>query len=191
MLVRTCAQDNLNFMKPLADNHTLGLVLFRIHKYRQQFSEILRNSQSSHTKSRFLRLFLLSMVIVILNLPLNLYVFYRNVNITLIPYSWRLVHGVGWNYIPKVPADSIQFDRWIPVAAGFISFVFFGTGSDAAKMYRGWAEVAGVDKYLSDSLMGRITPKNSKWSHSEDSTLGSGKFSRGWAAGKRFMSSTS
>lgn len=98
------------------------------------------------------------------------------------------MHGIGWDYIPKIPADGVQFDRWIPVAAGFVSFAFFGTGSDAAKMYRGWAEVAGIDKYLPDSLMGKSTSKNSQWSQSNSSTLVSGAFSKSWASGKRLLS---
>lgn len=131
------------------------------------------------------------MVVVIVNLPLSWYVFYRNLKIVLVPYSWKVVHTVGWNYIPKIPANSIQFDRWIPVVAGYLSFVFFGTGSDASKMYRGWATLIGIDKYLSDALMGRTKPKNSQCSLSESSTLGSSTFSRSWASRKGLLSSTS
>lgn len=166
-------------------------MLFRIHKYRQQFSDILRNSGSNITKSRFFRLFLISLVLVSVNVPLALYIFYRNMEIVLIPYSWKLVHGVGWDYIPKIPSQSIQFDRWIPVAAGFVCFSFFGTGNDAAKMYRGWLEVLGVGKYFSDSFMGRIMPKDSQWSESDGSALSGSALSRSWASGKRLLSHSS
>lgn len=131
------------------------------------------------------------MIVVIVNLPLSWYVFYRNLKIVLVPYSWKVVHTVGWNYIPKIPADSIQFDRWIPVVAGYLSFAFFGTGSDASKMYRGWATLIGIDKYLSNALMGRTKTKNSQYSSSESSTLGSSTFSKSWASRKGLLSSAS
>ncbi|PWW70796.1 fungal pheromone STE3G-protein-coupled receptor, partial [Tuber magnatum] len=133
----------------LVSAYYAGLVLARVHRYRQQFADILRSSNSGLTTSRFVRLFVLSLVLVVVNLPLTFYVFYRNLNRPWIIYNWDLVHGNDWSYILRIPSyDVVQFDRWISVGAGYILFFVFGMGSDALKMYRGWLDAIGLGKHL-------------------------------------------
>lgn len=120
------------------------LVLLRLHRYRKEFSAILNSSQSNVTKSRFLRLYAFSFILVLVFLPVTFYIFYRNLSVRRIPYSWRLVHGVEWEYILRIPTDGmVAFDKWIAMGAGYILFLFFGMGSDAIGMYRGWLRVIG------------------------------------------------
>lgn len=108
-----------------------------MRKYRRDFSEVLSSSNSNMTKSRFLRLFLLAMTLIAIMLPTQSYVLYRNCVVPLIPYSWDLVHGPGWNQIFLVPAGGVVlFDRWAQIALGFAVFPFFGLGQDAQKLYR-------------------------------------------------------
>jgi len=157
-------------------NHLLvGLVLARVHRYRQQFADILRSSNSGLTTSRFIRLFVLSLVLLVINLPLTFYVFYRNLDQPLTTYDWDLVHGKGWNYILRVPSyDIVQFDRWVSVGAGYILFFVFGMGNDALKMYRGWLDTIGLGRYLPDSMMGTSTlGNNQSGSWSGVGTIGS------------------
>ncbi len=108
-----------------------------MRRYRRDFSEVLSSSNSNLTKSRFLRLFLLSMTLIAIMLPTQSYVLYQNSIVPLIPYSWDLVHGPGWNQIFLVPAGGVAlFDRWAQIAVGFAVFPFFGLGQDAQKLYR-------------------------------------------------------
>lgn len=52
------------------------------------------------------------------------------------PYSWAATHGPNWSEIIKVPlGNKVFFDRWTPVASGFMIFIFFGFGRDATRMY--------------------------------------------------------
>ena len=72
-------------------------------------------------------------------LPLQGYVVYADIMLSLPwhPYSWSKIHNGEWNTIAKVPIDgTVFFDRWTPVASGFMIFIFFGFGRDATRMYR-------------------------------------------------------
>ncbi|KAJ5470440.1 hypothetical protein N7530_007797 [Penicillium desertorum] len=115
------------------------LVLKRVHKYRNDFANILRASSSNLSKSRFLRLFFLALSMLICILPLQGYVVYANIKLSLPwhPYSWNRIHNGEWNTIAKIPIyGTVFFDRWTPVASGFMIFIFFGFGRDATRMYR-------------------------------------------------------
>ncbi|KAJ5451164.1 Fungal pheromone STE3 GPCR [Penicillium cf. griseofulvum] len=115
------------------------LVLIRVHKYRSDFANIIRASSSNLSKSRFLRLFFLALSMLICILPLQGYVVYNDIVLSLPwhPYSWRNIHrGEEWHTIVKYPIDgTVFFDRWTPVASGFMIFIFFGFGRDATRMY--------------------------------------------------------
>ena len=118
-----------------------------MRRYRKEFSGVLSSSNSSMTKSRFLRLFILSMITLAIVLPVDIYVLYTNASFPLLPYSWAAVHGPDWSTIEFVPADGvIPFDRWIMIASGFIIFPFFGLGQDAQIMYRKWLLKLGFGK---------------------------------------------
>lgn len=109
-----------------------------MRRYRKDFASVLSASNSKMTKSRFLRLFMLSMVLIVIMLPTQFYVFYRNATGRMFnPYSWSHVHGEGWNSADLIPtAGAVQYDRWPQLAVGFALFPFFGLGEDAQKMYR-------------------------------------------------------
>ncbi|KAL8904086.1 MAG: hypothetical protein Q9171_007173 [Xanthocarpia ochracea] len=116
------------------------VVMIRMRKYRREFSSILTASTSNLTKSRFLRLFLLSSSLVLIFLPLQLYILSLNTSAELLPYSWDLIHDRhSWMDIIMVPTHGfVSIDRWISVVLGLFIFLFFGLGSDATKMYRKW-----------------------------------------------------
>ena len=118
-----------------------------MRKYRKDFSEVLSSSNSNMTRSRFLRLFILSMVLLAIVFPLDIYILYRNASFPLLPYSWVAVHGPDWNTIDLIPTGGIiPFDRWIMIAVGFTVFPFFGLGHDAMIMYRRWLLKMGFGK---------------------------------------------
>lgn len=90
-------------------------------------------------KSGFLRLFFLAFTMLIAILPVQAYVIYYDIVLSLPwhPYSWSRIHGPSWYQIIKIPAHgSVFFDRWSPIASGFMIFIFFGFGRDATRMYR-------------------------------------------------------
>ncbi|OJD18758.1 hypothetical protein AJ78_01229 [Emergomyces pasteurianus Ep9510] len=126
------------------------LVIYRLFKYRQQFSYIVSIS-SSTSKSRFIRLLVLSLVLLLGSLPSQVYVFYRNVELSKpwVPYTWADVHGPKWGNIGKVPMNGIvYYDRWIQVTSGFLLFAFFGFGKDATLMYRTFFLRIGLGRFF-------------------------------------------
>jgi pheromone a factor receptor len=67
-----------------------------------------------------------------------MYVMYTNI-VDMLPlqsFSWHQVLGPHWNIILRVPTGGVlKPDRWIPIAASILLFVFFGLGHDAVEMY--------------------------------------------------------
>ncbi|KAJ5177139.1 uncharacterized protein N7482_003016 [Penicillium canariense] len=115
------------------------LVLIRMRKYRSDFSLILRSANSRMSKSGFLRLFFLASTMLIAILPSEGFVVYYDLTLSL-PwhrYSWSQIHGPEWYEILKYPTQGqVFFDRWTPIASGFMLFIFFGFGRDATRLYR-------------------------------------------------------
>lgn len=114
------------------------IVLYRLFKYKRDFSFIVSSSGTT-TKSRFLRLLIISLLLLVGSYPVQLYLLYFNLTEYLpwLPYSWSYVHGPQWGEIEKTPMlGQVFFDRWIHVVAGYLLFVFFGFGNDATLMYR-------------------------------------------------------
>ncbi|KAI9661779.1 MAG: a-factor receptor [Bathelium mastoideum] len=162
-----------------------GVVVYRIHRYRKEFSSLL--SASNTSKSRFLRLFLMALALTVVFFPLTLYLFYYNVNIAHIPFSWEKIHDQeAWGEIVMVPGNGSVFtDHWIRVATGVLVFVFFGMGSEAMQMYRSALLAIGLGKIFPRLQKGR----NSTSPSGSTSSFGSrakvfirGKLSRRGAA---------
>lgn len=127
-------------------------MLVRLYKYRTQFSDILKSSDSSLTKSRFLRLFFLSFLILLAIISFQTYLLYDNVK-ALLPrwhgYSWSKVHGPDWNSILMITTRGGSFlDRWVPIAGCVIVFLFSGLGKDATSMYRSALSWIGLSRCL-------------------------------------------
>jgi pheromone a factor receptor len=123
------------------------VVIVRLYRYKAQFNTILSSSNTNLNQSRFIRLFLLALTLLLIFLPLQTYILYLNLAFPLHAYSWKLVHGPYWGSIIKVPTGgAVLFDRWIRVACGFLIFIFFGLGKDAITMYRTWLLKLGLGK---------------------------------------------
>ncbi|KAL4792369.1 a-pheromone receptor PreA [Aspergillus venezuelensis] len=124
-----------------------ALVLLRLRRYRNQFNQIIR-ANAGVSKSRFLRLFYLSFIMLLALIPMQSYAVYTQIQASLPwhPYSWSSVHGEAWRTIVKVPTGGkVYFDRWIPVAAGYMCFIFFGCGRDASRVYCSVLRPLGLD----------------------------------------------
>lgn len=120
-------------------------MVYRLYRYRQEFSRLLQASNTN--KSRFLRLFVMSLVLILAILPLQLYIFVLNVDRPRTHYSWREVHDSSWNAITMVPSNgAVAIDHWVRIVCGFLVFIFFGFGTDAVSMYRSWLVKLGFAK---------------------------------------------
>jgi pheromone a factor receptor len=128
------------------------IVLLRIIKYSSEFDVILASSGSNMSKSRFLKLFWLSFIMLAVVLPLQTYVLYYNIvaNLPWQPFSWNAVHGPEWNTVFPIPTGGeVPFpDRWITIAASFLLFLFYGLGNDAINLYRNTLVRLGLGRFF-------------------------------------------
>ncbi|KAH7051018.1 a-pheromone receptor PreA, partial [Macrophomina phaseolina] len=114
------------------------LVLNRLHRYRSDFSRLIQSH--STTRSRFLRLFLLSSLLLLGILPTQSILVWANFPTRPDSYSWSHNHdpGVRGQQIGVKSYGYLIPDRWVSLACGLLVFLFFGLGTDASAMYRSW-----------------------------------------------------
>ena len=154
-------RDNLR--RVARSNVILVLVIIRLHKYRKQFLQILSASSANLNKSRFMRLFFMSLMLLLVLLPVQFYVLAVNLSYPHRPYSWKAVHSPDWGRVIMIPTGGqVAFDRWIRVSCGFLVFVFFGTGNEAISMYRKWLLALGLGRWFPSLAQSRRRPGYSK-----------------------------
>ncbi|KAK0285690.1 a-factor receptor [Friedmanniomyces endolithicus] len=144
------------------------LILVRLVRYRSTMSSILTASNLSNT--RFLRLYLFCIVLIITFVPLQAYTLSQNLSQAREPYSWSALHDpAAFGEIYMMPSNGrVLPEAWIWLAGGFFIFVFFGLGKDAVAMYRAGLLALGVDKVFPGSKPGFTSQR-----HSVAGTLGS------------------
>jgi len=127
---------------------TTVLILYRLRNYRTRFDSMLQSSGT--TKSRFVRLFVLSLTFVFVLFPIQLFLLIFNWPVSFNQFRWSEVHNPAiWNMIIFIPAlNSVSPDRWLRIASGFWVFAFFGLGKDATAMYREWLCQVGLEKSM-------------------------------------------
>lgn len=113
---------------------------------RIRFNALLKGSQTGLSTSRFVRLTLLACSDILIAIPLACY-YLAGVIDNLRPWtSWNEVHA-DWGTMLAVttqelatdPASAEQYyvQRWIPVVAALLFFVFFGFSEDSVAEYMG------------------------------------------------------
>ena len=120
-----------------------ALAIYNFASRRMQFQTVLQQSGAGLNTSRFIRLISLSSFEMLLSVPLAIYAMVWLIQHTLEPVdSWQAVHE-DWYRIDYVnaqlaslPATTNTFlQRWIPVFAAYVYFLFFGTQEDAMTTY--------------------------------------------------------
>lgn len=98
----------------------------------------------------------MSITLITVVLPIQLYLFSTALLTDLIPYDWEAIHAPGWSErIILVPTyGKLRFDRWIHFLMGFALFLFFGLGKDAVAMYRSWMLSIGLARLFPSLLSG-------------------------------------
>ena len=158
-----------------------ALVLYRIYKYRREFGSVLRSSsKGSWTKTGFFRLFLLSLLIFLTIFSLQTYIFYSNI-LVVIPgwhkFSWKATHGPLWNTVIFIATNQHGlFECWVPIAAGFVVFIFTGFGRDATSLYGKMLSFLGISRCYDYCCKKASGLKSSVTSPSEATLIGKQKW---------------
>ncbi|KAF2128356.1 STE3-domain-containing protein [Dothidotthia symphoricarpi CBS 119687] len=149
-----------------------GLLLYRLYRYRREFNRLV--AARNTTKSRFVRLFVICIVIILFYLPYTFYLLSILIPEITDPYDWKSVHGPNFNSIIMIPVfGQVFLDKWGQVASGYVIFLVFGTGTDAHNTYR---------KMLLAVGLGRIFPSLHHMRESGASTPSSFIAARTWSS---------
>lgn len=96
------------------------------------------------TRSRFLRLFLMCMVFLVVVVPYSMYPFWYYCN-------EMVLRGGDHEYSPGMiftfpSGGEIHIDKWGQIAMGYVTFLLFGIGTDAHNTYKKMLLVIGLGK---------------------------------------------
>lgn len=121
-----------------------AIAVYNFTSRRLQFQTVLQQSGGGLNTSKFIRLVSLSSFEMLLSVPLSIYAMAWVVHNALEPIgSWQEVHA-DWYRIDTFDAAAqavlssaanTDFQRWVPVFAAFVYFVFFGTQEDSMATY--------------------------------------------------------
>lgn len=116
-------------------NYKTALLVYRLYRYRREFHRLI--AARNTTKSRFLRLFAICILVILVYLPYTLWVLFSLCSAIKDPYDWDVVHGPNFNTIMKIPVfGQVSVEKWIQVATGYVIFFVFGTGTDSHNLYK-------------------------------------------------------
>lgn len=165
-----------------------GILSYRLYRYRREFVRLV--AARNTTKSRFIRLFIICLIIVAVYIPYTtwlLVVLWRASTNATDTYSWSRIHDpTRFNTIVKVPANGqVTIDKWGQVVTGYVLFFVFGTGSDAENTYKSALLAIGLGRFFpclyARRESGASTPRSFIVARSWGSTLSSRAKSMWWS----------
>lgn len=123
-----------------SSNQETVVVSLRLRKHRGRLSSTLSSNGSGFNARKFMKLFFMSIFIIILYTPVTLAFLYFNLPLPLIPYSWSRVHNPEtWDpilYFTTAQFNRLQYYGWTPVVTGGFIFAYYGMNNEAIDMYR-------------------------------------------------------
>ncbi|ESZ90787.1 hypothetical protein SBOR_8835 [Sclerotinia borealis F-4128] len=162
------------------------LVICRLRRHRTNFTSTLSSSNSGLSPRRFLKLFSMSVVLLVIYFPVVIYYFYLNVSWPLQAYSWSRIHDpLFWHLIVfwriADGPSGMQYDAWNWVAFALMIFLFWGCNSEGGEIYRRGLVKLGLARWwprLRMTLQERRVEKMEREGRTGMSTMGSwtGKF---------------
>ncbi|KAK9462086.1 GPCR fungal pheromone mating factor, partial [Lipomyces oligophaga] len=121
----------------LISTYYSGCTVYFYWKRQRRFREILHSNNSGLTLTRLARLFIFSLSIVLVALPLSIYVLVKNIQNGVKSFSWSATHDpTNWSQIIVLPNAGPRYDFLFYPLCALCLFLFFGLGSDAKVMYR-------------------------------------------------------
>lgn len=124
------------------------LVIYRLFKYRRDFSSILSSTMSRFNKSRFIRLFIMATALILFFFAVAFLVIVPNFQHGWHQFNWSEIRGPGWSH--RIHYEQtwgvVTSDRWVEVAAGYALFAILGTGRDSMLLYKNMLAVLGLGR---------------------------------------------
>ena len=136
---------------------------YRLYRYRREFNRLI--TARNTTKSRFLRLFIICLFVIVVYLPFSLWILVNLSSEIKDPYNWNDVHGPKLRTILKIPVfGQVSIEKWVQVATGYVFFFVFGTGTDSHNLYKKMLLALGFGKVFPNLYVkresGSSTPRS-------------------------------
>jgi hypothetical protein len=176
-------------------HHTLVLNMRLFWRSSQMFNGLPGSNQNPN-QSRYNRLIALSAVEILGSLPVSLYTLYANAYyIPVQPWiSWENTHyhyfavdqvsSAEW-HADATSGAMLEVNRWIPVIAAFLFFLFFGFAEEARRHYRKAYSHASSSLRLPALRTGKSGASGSSPPYTPSSSFGH-SFKRGMATFSSF-----
>jgi pheromone a factor receptor len=123
-----------------------GLSIRAFLKTRQQFKQVLSNSNSGINMSRYFRLMALASTDIVFSLPFSLYLLVSNLQNKQDAWvSWDVTHAkfsiptiLPMIILKTFPSSYkvMMINIWVLPAGGFLFFIYFGLGGEALSAYK-------------------------------------------------------
>ncbi|CAH2350143.1 pheromone a factor receptor [[Candida] railenensis] len=113
------------------------LTIISFYRKRSDLKDLLRCSNSLLNIRRFGRLLIYSAVMLVIIFPAVIYKFVVDCTNNTEPYNWEDIHWEYWQVIYYVDLGYVQtYQCWLNVGLSIVTFILFGLGSEALKMYK-------------------------------------------------------
>jgi pheromone a factor receptor len=115
------------------------VTIHRLRKHRGRLSKTLSRTGSGLDARKFLKLFLMVLVVLLLYLPILCYFFYTNWPAPFYPYSFARTHPKTWGailYLHIAEFPAFQYWNWSPITLAFLLFFWYGITNEAINSYR-------------------------------------------------------
>lgn len=128
----------------------LTLVIY--FRKRKDVKDLLRCTNSGLNLKRFARLLIFDVLIIIALVPVSIYYFASDFSLFQGKFVWSEVHSMYWGEIYFYDFGiNIVYDRWVHIALSVVTFLLFGLGSDALKMYKSALCLMGLKRLFNIS----------------------------------------
>lgn len=140
--------SHFNNTSIIATNLDEVLLIYRLYIYRREFSRIL--AARNTTKSRFLRLFIICMIIIVVYMPYSIWLIVSVWPLYMqYDFDWNFIHGPRSKTILKIASGGdVPVDKWGQVATAYFIFIALGTGNDSYNLYKKILLSFGLGKYF-------------------------------------------
>lgn len=155
-----------------------SLLLFVFYRKRQDVRDILHCTNSGLNISRFARLLVFCMLIILVMFPFSIYSFVsdlKHVNASYRHYSFSETHNSGiWNVILRFDPGKPLYSVWLYILMSYLVFLIFGLGADALHMYANFLRTIGLGKAVDTTAEWRVKHRNTRLGKLTEKILPSG-----------------
>ncbi|AET41405.1 Ste3p Ecym_8111 [Eremothecium cymbalariae DBVPG len=159
------------------------LLLWVFYQKRKDVRDLLHCTNSGLNLSRFARLLIFCLVIILIMFPFSVFSFVYELKNVGGAYSFAAIHTPSmWYFIPHFDPGVPLYNIWLYIFMSYLVFLIFGLGSDALALYAKCLRSIGLGQILdkfngyleknSDSRVSKLTGRFMKRQGYEQFSIG-------------------